>query len=43
MIDLRLICTEPAHFANPIEPSNEGGARIADAIVSAATRFAPRQ
>jgi hypothetical protein len=41
MIDLRLICTEPAHFANPIEPSNEGGARIADAIVSAATRLAP--
>jgi lysophospholipase L1-like esterase len=41
MIDLRLICTEPAHFANPIEPSNEGGARIAEAIVSAATRLAP--
>jgi len=43
MIDLRLICTEPAHFANPIEPSNEGGARIADAIASAVTRLVPPQ
>jgi lysophospholipase L1-like esterase len=42
MIDLRLICTEPAHFANPIEPSNEGGARIAEAIVAAATRLGAR-
>jgi len=42
MIDLRLICTEPAHFANPIEPSNEGGARIADAIASAVTRLGTR-
>ena len=42
MIDLRLICTEPAHFANPIEPSNEGGARIADAIVSAVDGLASR-
>src|SRR5262249_20590697 len=37
IIDLRLVCTEPAHYANPIEPSNEGGARIAEAIVSAVT------
>ena len=43
LIDLRLICTEPVHFANPIEPSNEGGARIAEAIISAATRLNPRQ
>jgi hypothetical protein len=42
MIDLRLVCTEPAHFANPIEPSNEGGARIAEAIISAVTRLGPR-
>lgn len=42
MIDLRLICAEPAHFANPIEPSNEGGARIADAIASAVTRLGTR-
>ena len=43
MIDLRLVCTEPVHFANPIEPSNEGGARIAEAIISAVTRVASRQ
>jgi len=43
IIDLRLVCTEPAHFANPIEPSNEGGARIAEAIISAVTRLSPRQ
>jgi GDSL-like Lipase/Acylhydrolase family len=42
MIDLRLICTAPAHFANPIEPSNEGGARIAEAIIAAVTRLASR-
>jgi len=42
LIDLRLVCSEPAHFANPIEPSNEGGARIAEAIVSAVSRLAPR-
>jgi hypothetical protein len=42
MIDLRLVCTEAVHFANPIEPSNAGGARIAEAIVSAVTRLAPR-
>jgi lysophospholipase L1-like esterase len=42
MIDLRLVCTAAVHFANPIEPSNEGGARIAEAIVSAVTRLALR-
>jgi hypothetical protein len=42
MIDLRLVCAEAVHFANPIEPSNEGGARIADAIISAVTRLSPR-
>jgi lysophospholipase L1-like esterase len=42
MIDLRLVCTEAVHFANPIEPSNEGGARIAEAIISAVTRLNPR-
>jgi hypothetical protein len=35
IIDLRLVCSEQAHFANPIEPSNEGGARIAEGILSA--------
>jgi hypothetical protein len=39
MIDLRFVCTEAAHYANPIEPSNRGGARIAEAILSAVTRL----
>jgi hypothetical protein len=32
LIDLRLICSEPADYANPIEPSEQGGAKIAAAI-----------
>jgi hypothetical protein len=35
IIDLRLVCTEPADYANPIEPSSVGGAKIARAIVEA--------
>ena len=35
IIDLRLICCEPADYANPIEPSATGGAKIAQAIVQA--------
>lgn len=35
VIELRLVCTEPADYANPIEPSAAGGAKIARAIVSA--------
>jgi hypothetical protein len=35
VIELRLVCTEPAHYANPIEPSVQGGARIARAIARA--------
>jgi hypothetical protein len=31
-IDLRLVCTEPEDYANPIEPSGIGGAKIARAI-----------
>ncbi|MFT3775726.1 MAG: SGNH/GDSL hydrolase family protein [Minicystis sp.] len=31
-IDLRLVCTEPDDFANPIEPSGRGGMKIAQAI-----------
>lgn len=34
MIDLRYICAFPADFANPIEPSSVGGAKIARAIVN---------
>ena len=32
VIDLRLICDEPADYANPIEPSSRGGEKIARAI-----------
>ncbi len=32
VIDLRLVCTEPEDYANPIEPSGRGGQKIAAAI-----------
>ncbi|HEX8172423.1 MAG TPA: SGNH/GDSL hydrolase family protein [Thermoanaerobaculia bacterium] len=32
LIDLRLVCTEPSDYANPIEPSGPGGLKIAQAI-----------
>lgn len=32
LLDLRLICAEDADYANPIEPSVRGGAKIAAAI-----------
>lgn len=32
VIELRLVCTEPADYANPIEPSVQGGAKIARAV-----------
>jgi hypothetical protein len=32
LIDLRLICNEPADYANPIEPSAQGGDKIAAVI-----------
>jgi hypothetical protein len=34
-IELRSICTEPADYANPIEPSAQGGMKIARAIARA--------
>jgi hypothetical protein len=37
LVDLRLICSEPADYANPIEPSERGGAKIAAAIAALAT------
>jgi len=37
LVDLRLICDEPADYANPIEPSAKGGEKIAAAIVQAVT------
>ena len=33
VLDLRLICDESADFANPIEPSGQGGGKIAAAVV----------
>jgi hypothetical protein len=33
IIDLRFVCSSPADYANPIEPSSVGGAKIARAIV----------
>ena len=35
IIDLRLVCDKPADYANPIEPSSVGGAKIARAISAA--------
>ena len=35
VVDLRLVCSDPADYANPIEPSVQGGAKIARAIVKA--------
>lgn len=35
VIELRLVCTEPSDYANPIEPSVAGGAKIARAIARA--------
>ncbi|HEV2148519.1 MAG TPA: SGNH/GDSL hydrolase family protein [Longimicrobiaceae bacterium] len=32
VLDLRLICDEDADYANPIEPSAQGGAKIAGAV-----------
>lgn len=35
LIELRRVCTEPADYANPIEPSGRGGEKIARAIARA--------
>lgn len=37
VIDLRRVCSEPADYANEIEPSVAGGSKIAAAIVQALT------
>ena len=37
LIDLRLICTDDEDYANPIEPSAQGGAKIASAIAALVT------
>ena len=38
LIDLRLVCDRDEDFANPIEPSAAGGAKIARAILDFASR-----
>lgn len=45
VLDLRLICDEPADYANPIEPSAHGGQKIARAIAQVVTshNFAGRR
>ncbi len=37
VIDLRLLCNDPADYANPIEPSEIGGEKIATAIARIVT------
>jgi hypothetical protein len=39
LIDLRLILTEDADLANPIEPSVAGGGKIASAIAAFAAEY----
>ena len=34
IIDLRFVCASPSDYPNPIEPSSNGGAKIARAIVN---------
>jgi hypothetical protein len=41
VIDLRALCVEPQDYANPIEPSSIGGAKIARAISGVVTGAAP--
>jgi hypothetical protein len=37
LVDLRLVCSEDADYANPIEPSARGGAKIAGAMAELVT------
>jgi hypothetical protein len=41
VIDLRAICVNPEDYANPIEPSSVGGAKIARAVAALATETNP--
>jgi len=41
LIDLRLVCDQDEDFANPIEPSAHGGAKIARTILNFASGSAP--
>lgn len=41
VLELRLICDEPADYANPIEPSVQGGEKMARAIARLVTEHDP--
>lgn len=41
LVDLRLICSEDGDYANPIEPSEQGGRKIARAIAAFARTSGP--
>jgi hypothetical protein len=41
LLDLRLVCSEDADYANPIEPSVRGGAKIAAAVAALAAGRGP--
>jgi len=41
MIDLRFVCASSADYANPIEPSSVGGAKIARAILNSVSTARP--
>ncbi len=43
LIDLRLIFSSPADYANPVEPSVEGGAKLAKVITQVVTTHDFRQ
>jgi lysophospholipase L1-like esterase len=43
LVDLRLVCSEPEDYANPIEPSERGGQKIARAIARLALGENPRR
>jgi hypothetical protein len=38
LLELRSVCSKPAHYANPIEPSEAGGKEIARAILEMVER-----
>jgi GDSL-like Lipase/Acylhydrolase family len=37
LVDLRLVCSDDADYANPVEPSARGGAKIASAVAALVT------
>jgi hypothetical protein len=42
VIDLRVVCQQPADYANAIEPSGPGGRKIAAAIVQSLEEISPQ-